>query len=185
MRTRRLTAMVVAGMIATLGLVSGPVTAGPAGAVSCAVGTWTLTNASASRTINTRYGRLTVAPIAGGSVELVIGATGTWQLAVDQSFQATGSGTLGTASGTVDLHATASGTYRLKTNGALVVRTAAIAGDANFVGTVNGFPLSYAYTLVKSDVGQYFGIKGKGVPTCTAGPGLTLRFRTVNLAFTA
>jgi hypothetical protein len=144
-----------------------------------------LTNASASRTINTRYGRLTVAPLAGGSVDLVIGTTGTWQLDVNQSYQATGSGPLGTASGIVDLHATASGTYRIKANGALIVRTAAIAGDANFVGTVNGFPLSYSYSLVKSDVGQYFGIKGKAVTTCTAGPGPTLKFRTVNLAFSA
>ena len=105
------------------------------------------------------------------------------QFDANQSFQASATGPLGRAVGTVDLHATASGTVRTKTNGALIFRTRAITGNAGFVGTVNGLPLSYHYTPVRADVGQYFGIKGKAQPTCTSGPGLTLKFPAVNLAF--
>jgi hypothetical protein len=133
--------------------------------------------------IKTPYGRLDVTARAGGAVFLTIGPSGTWSLDVDQSFNATGTGPLGTATGIVAVDAVASGAYRARTNGSLVFRIRSASGGATFSGTVNGSPLSYSYAIVKSDVQRYLGIKGKAVPTCSAGPHLALRFNTVTLRF--
>lgn len=132
--------------------------------------------------INTPYGRLTVSPAPGGAVTLTLGA-GTWSLDVNKSFNATGTGPLGTASGSVAVDAVANGTFRSKSNGSLVFRISAASGNATFNGTVNGSPTTYAYSVVKSDVQAYLGVKGKAVLTCSAGPHLTLRFRTATLTF--
>jgi hypothetical protein len=175
----------VFGTVAAISLLGAAAGVGgpPAGAAACYTGTWTLQDASLTRTIKTPYGTLTAAPLPGGSVTLTIGAGGTWRADVDKSFHATGSGPLGSASGTVAIDAAANGTYRVKKNSALVFRISAASGTATFSGTVNGAPTHYSYRVVKSDVQRYLGVKGKAVPACTAGHHLTLRFKTVTLSF--
>lgn len=179
MGVRRLIATV--GIVSVLGLTS--VSPGTVGAAACYTGTWTLSDASANRVIKTPYGRLTVTPAPGGAVKLTLGSAGTWALDVDKSFSATGTGPLGTASGSVAVDAIANGTFRAKNNGSLVFRISAASGTATFNGTVNGTPTTYHYSVVKSDVQAYLGVKGKAVPTCSAGPHLSLRFRTATLTF--
>jgi hypothetical protein len=178
---RRFIATVGIVSVSALGLTSGPLA--PAGAAACYTGTWQLSDASASRVIKTPYGRLTVTPKPGGAVKLTLGAAGTWSLDVNKSFNAAGTGPLGTASGTVAVDAVANGTFRGKSNGSLVFRISAASGNATFNGTVNGTPTTYSYSVIKSDVQAYLGIKGKAVPTCSAGPHLRLSFRTVTLTF--
>ncbi len=180
MRARRIIAVVAAFGVGTVGM--GSAGLAPAGAAACYTGTWNLTDTSATRTIKTPYGLLGVTPRPGGAVRLTITPDGTWSLDVDKSFFATGTGALGTASGTVTVDAVASGLYRARKNGSVVFRIRSGSGNANFAGTVNGAPLSYAYSIVKSDVQRYLGIKGKAVPTCNGGS-LSLRFNTVTLRF--
>ena len=181
MTVRRVIATVGIVSVSALGLTAGPLA--PVGAAACYTGTWQLSDASANRVIKTPYGRLTVSPAPGGAVTLTLGSAGTWALAVNKSFNATGTGPLGTASGSVAVNASANGTFRGKSNGSLVFRISAASGNATFNGTMNGTPTTYAYSVVKSDVQAYLGIKGKAVPTCSAGPHLALRFNTATLNF--
>jgi hypothetical protein len=141
-----------------------------------------MTDASANRVVKTPYGRLAVSPVAGGAVKLTVG-TGTWALDIDKSFAATGSGPLGNASGTVAVDAVATGTFKAKKNGSLALRVSAASGRATFNGTVNGTPTSYPYNIVKNDVSAYFGFKGKAIPACSAGPRLSLTFKTATVGF--
>jgi len=180
MMVRRFVATVGILGVSAAGLGTGAVA--PAGAATCYSGTWRMTEASANRVVKTPYGRLTVAPVPGGVVRLTLG-TGTWSLDVDKSFSATGSGPLGNASGTVAVDTIANGTFKAKPNGSLAVRISAASGTATFDGTVNGTPTHYPYNIVKNDVNAYFGIKGKAIPTCSAGPRLSLRFKTATLSF--
>ena len=181
MTVRKIIATVGIVSVGALGVSSGALT--PAGAAACYTGTWQLSDASSSRVIKTPYGRLTVAPKPGGHVTLTLSSAGTWALDVNKSFDATGTGPLGTASGSVAVDASANGTFRAKSNGSIVFRISAASGNATFNGTVNGTPTTYSYSVIKSDVQAYLGIKGKAVPTCSAGPHLSLRFRTVTLSF--
>jgi hypothetical protein len=155
---------------------------GPAGAASCATGTWRLQDASLSRTIKSPYGKLSVTPIAGGAIRLTVGGAGTWSVTVDKSFHATGSLPLGSVDGTADLDGAAAGTYRSKKDGGIVFRLSSGFGTAAFSGTVNGRSLSFTYPIKAGDVQKYLGIKGKALPAC-AGNTLTLRFKLVSLSF--
>jgi hypothetical protein len=170
---------VVAALTGIVGLV-GAGAADPAGAATCATGTWRPIDATFSRTVKTPYGKVTVAPLPGGSIRLTVSAAKTWALTIDKSFRATGALPVGSVDGTARITGQGNGPYKLKKNGAVVFRLASGSGTAAFSGTVNGQPLAFSYPVKPGDVQKYLGIKGKAVPTCSPGR-LTLRFKLITL----
>src|SRR5689334_5835813 len=112
MRGRRCIAGIVAAVaIGSAGTLVGP---GTAGAATCATGTWRLQDASLTRTVKTPYGKVSVTPIAGGSIRLTVGA-GTWSVAVsDKSFHATGALPVGDVDGVVTVNGSANGPFKVK-----------------------------------------------------------------------